>query len=140
MKKSLLAIAAMTAFAGAAQAQSSVTIYGVMDVGVMGQSNSNMLNGSTGGEYTVIISFNNNSLCLFEPCGIFCFAEQLDRANLVQTVLCPNKGFRRNSCHVTPNDIWVKRDIYIVLFIRVKVITCHFGSKIEVDLCSAVFN
>ena len=32
MKKSLLAIAAMTAFAGAAQAQSSVTIYGVMDV------------------------------------------------------------------------------------------------------------
>ena len=32
MKKSLLAVAAMTAFAGAAQAQSSVTIYGVMDV------------------------------------------------------------------------------------------------------------
>jgi predicted porin len=35
MKKSLLAIAAMTAFAGAAQAQSSVTVYGVMDVGVI---------------------------------------------------------------------------------------------------------
>ena len=49
MKKSLLAIAAMTAFAGAAQAQSSVTIYGLVDVGIMGQSNSNMLNGSTGG-------------------------------------------------------------------------------------------
>jgi len=49
MKKSLLAIAAMTAFAGAAQAQSSVTVYGLLDVGVMGQSNSNMLNGSTGG-------------------------------------------------------------------------------------------
>jgi predicted porin len=49
MKKSLLAIAALTAFAGAAQAQSSVTVYGVLDVGVMGQSNSNMLNGSTGG-------------------------------------------------------------------------------------------
>jgi general bacterial porin, GBP family len=32
MKKSLLAVAAVTAFAGAAQAQSSVTIYGVMDV------------------------------------------------------------------------------------------------------------
>jgi predicted porin len=31
MKKSLLAIAAMTAFAGAAQAQSSVTVYGIMD-------------------------------------------------------------------------------------------------------------
>ncbi|MEA9604838.1 porin [Polynucleobacter sp. JS-JIR-II-c23] len=49
MKKSLLAIAALTAFAGAAQAQSSVTIYGLLDVGIMGQSNSNMLNGSTGG-------------------------------------------------------------------------------------------
>ena len=49
MKKSLLAIAALTAFAGAAQAQSSVTVYGILDVGVMGQSNSNMINGSTGG-------------------------------------------------------------------------------------------
>ena len=39
MKKSLLAIAAMTAFAGAAQAQSSVTIYGVMDAGVASISN-----------------------------------------------------------------------------------------------------
>ena len=33
MKKSLLALAAMTAFAGAAQAQSSVTVYGILDVG-----------------------------------------------------------------------------------------------------------
>jgi predicted porin len=38
MKKSLFAIAAVTAFAGAAQAQSSVTVYGLMDAGV-GQSN-----------------------------------------------------------------------------------------------------
>ena len=37
MKKSLLAIAAMTAFAGAAQAQSSVTVYGIMDVGYVNQ-------------------------------------------------------------------------------------------------------
>jgi predicted porin len=36
MKKSLFAIAAVTAFAGAAQAQSSVTVYGVMDVGYIG--------------------------------------------------------------------------------------------------------
>jgi predicted porin len=33
MKKSLLALAAMGAFAGAAQAQSSVTVYGILDVG-----------------------------------------------------------------------------------------------------------
>ena len=37
MKKSLLAVAAMTAFAGAAQAQSSVTVYGVLDVGYVNQ-------------------------------------------------------------------------------------------------------
>lgn len=36
MKKSLLALAAMGAFAGAAQAQSSVTVYGIMDVGFQG--------------------------------------------------------------------------------------------------------
>jgi predicted porin len=33
MKKSLFAIAAVTAFAGAAQAQSSVTVYGIIDAG-----------------------------------------------------------------------------------------------------------
>ncbi len=38
MKKSLLAVAATTAFAGAAQAQSSVTIYGILDVGYISSS------------------------------------------------------------------------------------------------------
>lgn len=44
MKKSLFAIAAVTAFAGAAQAQSSVTVYGILDVGFLstnGQSGAN---------------------------------------------------------------------------------------------------
>ena len=50
MKKSLLAIAAMTAFAGAAQAQSSVTVYGIIDVGVMGATNSPNLNATLWGE------------------------------------------------------------------------------------------
>ena len=36
MKKSLFALAAVGAFAGAAQAQSSVTVYGVLDVGYVG--------------------------------------------------------------------------------------------------------
>ncbi len=39
MKKSLLALAAMGAFAGAAQAQSSVTVYGILDVGYIGGNN-----------------------------------------------------------------------------------------------------
>jgi len=37
MKKSLLAVAALSAIAGAAQAQSSVTIYGVLDAGYANQ-------------------------------------------------------------------------------------------------------
>ena len=36
MKKSLFAIAALTALAGTAQAQSSVTVYGILDVGYVG--------------------------------------------------------------------------------------------------------
>jgi len=36
MKKSLFALAAVGAFAGAAQAQSSVTVYGILDVGYIG--------------------------------------------------------------------------------------------------------
>jgi len=38
MKKSLLAVAAMGAFATAAQAQSSVTVYGILDVGYIGSN------------------------------------------------------------------------------------------------------
>jgi predicted porin len=43
MKKSLLAIAAMTAFAGAAQAQSSVSIYGVLDYSLVRQSGNGLV-------------------------------------------------------------------------------------------------
>lgn len=39
MKKSLLAVAAMGAFASVAQAQSSVTVYGILDVGYIGANN-----------------------------------------------------------------------------------------------------
>lgn len=51
MKKSLFAVAAVTAFAGAAQAQSSVTVYGLLDVGYIGGntrvSNNTIATGST---------------------------------------------------------------------------------------------
>ena len=41
MKKSLFALAAVGAFAGAAQAQSSVTVYGVLDIGLAQTANTN---------------------------------------------------------------------------------------------------
>ena len=40
MKKSLLALAALGAFAGAAHAQSSVTLYGIIDAGFVYNNNS----------------------------------------------------------------------------------------------------
>jgi len=49
MKKSLFALAAMTAVAGAAQAQSSVTVYGILDVGYQGSNlYQNTVNTTTG--------------------------------------------------------------------------------------------
>jgi len=45
MKKSLFAVAALSAIAGAAQAQSSVTVYGILDVGYVG-SNTRHANGT----------------------------------------------------------------------------------------------
>jgi len=47
MKKSLFALAALTAFAGAAQAQSSVTVYGILDVGYIGGNERDSIAGAT---------------------------------------------------------------------------------------------
>jgi len=52
MKKSLLAVAAMTAFAGAAQAQSNVTIYGILDVGYVGGNAKSSSYNTTSGAQT----------------------------------------------------------------------------------------
>jgi len=48
MKKSLLALAVLGAFAGAASAQSSVTIYGVVDLGVVKTNGGTATNSGTG--------------------------------------------------------------------------------------------
>ena len=54
MKKSLLALAAMGAFAGVAQAQSSVTVYGLLDLGYIGGNErlAGVRNSNTGGNVT----------------------------------------------------------------------------------------
>jgi len=58
MKKSLFAIAAVTAFAGAAQAQSSVTVYGVMDIGI-GGANSRTATGTYVNKTTTTAAYDN---------------------------------------------------------------------------------
>jgi len=47
MKKSLLAVAALGAFASAAQAQSSVTVYGILDMGYVGYNSRQGVGGTT---------------------------------------------------------------------------------------------
>jgi len=72
MKKSLFAVAAVTAFAGAAQAQSSVTVYGLMDAGYVSSyqrnvtgttgviANQNTSGFSSNGESTSRLGFKGN--------------------------------------------------------------------------------
>jgi predicted porin len=52
MKKSLLAVAAIGAFASAAQAQSSVTVYGILDVGYVGGNAKATTVNATGSQIT----------------------------------------------------------------------------------------
>jgi len=60
MKKSLFAVAALSAIAGSAQAQSSVTVYGLLDLGYVGYNtrvsgqapNSNTVNKTTGNAFS----------------------------------------------------------------------------------------
>jgi predicted porin len=51
MKKSLLAVAAIGAFASAAQAQSSVTVYGILDVGFQGATQHTATTGQNGAQF-----------------------------------------------------------------------------------------
>jgi len=60
MKKSLFAIAAVTAFAGAAQAQSSVTVYGLLDVGFTGGSVTNTTATGVGNTASSAARISNN--------------------------------------------------------------------------------
>ncbi|MBP0600352.1 porin [Herbaspirillum sp. LeCh32-8] len=61
MKKSLLALAVLGAFAGAAQAQSSVTIYGIIDTGVTYTSKVQTTGTNTGSKFAVNSGVINGS-------------------------------------------------------------------------------
>ncbi|OLY95311.1 porin [Polynucleobacter sphagniphilus] len=71
MKKSLLAVAAMTAFAGAAQAQSSVTVYGILDVAAIGQTNSGNLNSTASTVPAALAGSNGTGGSTIKPGSTF---------------------------------------------------------------------
>lgn len=58
MKKSLLALAVLGAFAGAAQAQNSVTVYGIVDGGARYTNNINLATGGTGAKWAAASGTN----------------------------------------------------------------------------------
>ena len=65
MKKSLLAVAAMGAFASAAQAQSSVTVYGILDMGYIGSNSRDVAAGTApgiGGSPTAVTKVQKSAL------------------------------------------------------------------------------
>ena len=73
MKKSLFAVAALTAIAGAAQAQSSVTVYGILDVGYIG-SNARETGSSANG-----LGYANGSVNKIQKSAFGQGAEQTNR-------------------------------------------------------------
>jgi len=60
MKKSLFALAAMGAFAGGAQAQSSVTVYGLIDMGITSISTDNTARSSGAVTNATVTETGNN--------------------------------------------------------------------------------
>jgi len=63
MKKSLLAVAAIGAFASAAQAQSSVTVYGILDVGFINSNSSVTASGAAAtNNYPTNAAYRNGNL------------------------------------------------------------------------------
>lgn len=65
MKKSLLALAALGAFVGSAQAQSSVTVYGIVDVGfakIDGVNGGTSSTSNANGARTTVSQFNTGNL------------------------------------------------------------------------------
>ena len=73
MKKSLFAVAALSAIAGAAQAQSSVTVYGLLDVGYIG-SNARETGSSANG-----LGYANGSVTKIQKSAFGASAEQTSR-------------------------------------------------------------
>lgn len=61
MKKSLISIAALSALAGAAQAQSSVTVYGILDVAYINQKSDGTGASATSKANTSIIGASGES-------------------------------------------------------------------------------
>jgi len=100
MKKSLLALAALTAFAGAASAQSSVTLFGILDVAVRGVDNDN------GARTTLSTDGNASSRLGFR--GVEDLGGGLRAGFWLEAALSPDTGLMGSSAQAV-NQIFNRR-------------------------------
>jgi len=92
MKKSLLAVAAIGAFASAAQAQSSVSIYGVMDVGIGSISNANQNSTTASGKTWTGMTTGNEATSRLGFKGAEDFGGGTKANFVLETQLFPTTG------------------------------------------------
>jgi predicted porin len=97
MKKSLFAIAAVTAFAGAAQAQSSVTVYGILDAGFSGLSTSTPTTASGGVNKATTTQFGNS----YEQSSRLGFKGQEDLGGGLSAVFTIETGLTNTSSQLS---------------------------------------
>jgi len=90
MKKSLLALAAMGAFAGAAQAQSSVTVYGIIDMGYTNASQKATVSSVTEKQNVAAFSASNQQTSRLGFRGTEDLGGGLSAFFVVETELEPN--------------------------------------------------
>jgi predicted porin len=97
MKKSLFAVAAVTAFAGAAQAQSSVTVYGILDAGFSGLSTSTPTTAGNGTNKATSTQFGNS----YEQSSRLGFKGQEDLGGGVSAVFTIETGLTNTSSQLS---------------------------------------
>ncbi len=97
MKKSLFAIAAVTAFAGAAQAQSSVTVYGILDAGFSGLSTSTPTTASGGVNKATTTAFGSS----YEQSSRLGFKGQEDLGGGLSAVFTIETGLTNTSSQLS---------------------------------------
>jgi predicted porin len=109
MKKSLLALAVLGAFAGAAQAQSSVTIYGIVDTGVAYTSKVQTTGTNTGSKFSLNSGVVQGSRIGFK--GVEDLGGGLSAVFQLETGFTNDNGGLQGSDQVTSSNLFRRKSV-----------------------------
>jgi len=109
MKKSLLALAVLGAFAGAAQAQSSVTIYGIVDTGVVYTSKVQTTGTNTGSKFGLNSGIVQGSRIGFK--GVEDLGGGLNAVFQLETGFTNDNGGLQGSDAVTGSNLFRRKSV-----------------------------